>query len=365
VAEEVRKLLAFSIFKQAEARETQGDREGANRDFFRLAEDLPDEETAQVALYRAAEGLRALGREAEAARVYERLARSYRGSRYAQEALALSAQIFSVLGDWGEAGRNYEELYRSRPGEPAASDDLFRAALARERAKEPAEAERLYGEFSRQFPGHPRLAEARFRQGEVLRILGLDRDAAQRYQEAWETSGPEEASGYRAMAALALGKMRLAELSEVKLAGDLEAAVSRKEALLAEALAHLARAASLPFAETLTESLYRAGEAFEHMKEALLKSERPADLSEEEAEEYAFLLEEKAFPLEERAVGYYRNGISVARKAGVHTLWVDRMYERLEVLVPWAYQRREEPSLAWEPPDRFPRARELGEEAAR
>ena len=148
-------------------------------------------------------------------------------------------------------------------------------------------------------------------------------------------------------AALALGRRSLEGFEAVSLRGDLEQALLRKEELLEAALGELTRAASLPFAETLTESLYRAGAAFEHMKGALLDSERPEGLSEEELEEYGFLLEEKAFPLEERAVGFYRRGTAAARDAGVHTPWVERMYGRLEELLPWAYQRQEVPAVAW------------------
>jgi TolA-binding protein len=349
-AERVGKLLAFAIFKQAEIQEEAGDPEAANRDFFRLADEFPKQEAAPIALYRAAENLRAAGREDEAAGVYERLARSYPESEYAQNALVLSAQIFASLGDWRKAALGYEDLYRASPDAPGAADALFRAARARERGEEPAEAVRLFAEFAARFSADPRVAEARFREGEAVRGLGRLREAADRYRLAWESEAPGDASVYRAEAALARGKLSLAALREVELAGDLERSLARKETLLTEALVELTRAASLPYAETLTESLYRAGEAFEHMKEALLGSERPSGLTEEEREEYDFLLEEKAFPLEERAVGYYRKGVSAAREAGVCTVWVERMFGRLEALMPWAYQRAEEPTLAWDTP---------------
>jgi TolA-binding protein len=346
----VHKLLAYSIFKQAEEKETAGDREGANHDFFRLAEELPEEEAASIALYRAAENLRALDREGEAAVIYDRLARNYPGSQHAQNALVLSAQIFASLGNWSKAARGYEDVYRLAPGEPGAADALFLAAGARERAAEPLDAIGLLGEFCKRFPSDPRVAKARFTEGGLLRSLGRGDEAAERYRAAWKSRAPENESVYRAMAALELGKLSLAAFREVGLTGDLGRALARKEALLEKALSALAQAASLPFAETLTEALYIAGEAFEHMKEALLTSERPAELTEEEREEYDFLLEEKAFPLEERAISYYRQGVTRARDAGVHTVWVERMFQRLETILPWAYQRAEEPSVAWEVP---------------
>ncbi|MBE0618928.1 MAG: tetratricopeptide repeat protein, partial [Proteobacteria bacterium] len=344
-----RQLLAFAIFKQGEAREEAGDRVGANVHFSRLAEAFPEEDAAQVALYRVAENLRALGQEAEAARAYDRLARRYQGSEYARSALVLSSQIFASLGDWEDAARGFEDLYRGAPDAPEAAEALFRAARAMERAGLREEAVALFAEFAAAYAGEPRRAEALFRQGELLRTLGRLEEAAERYRQTWESEGEGDAPSYRAQAALALGRLALDRFRAVTLRGDLAAALGEKESFLGEALAQLARAASLPYADTLTESLYRAGEAFEHLKAALLASERPPDLTEEEREEYEFLLEEKAFPLEERAVSYYRNGVAAARDAGVHTPWVDRMFERLEALVPWAYQRNEEPAVAWNP----------------
>jgi TolA-binding protein len=342
-----RQLLSFAIFRQGEEREEAGDREGANGHFGRLADELPEEDAAQVGLYRMAENLRALGRDGDAARVFDRLARRYRGSEYAQSALALSAQIFASLGEWEDAARGFEAVYRSDPEGAGAPDALFRAARALERANRRDGAVRLFAEFAETFPKDPRRAEALFRQGELLRAAGQEEDAAARYREAWAVQGQGDAEAFRARAALALGRLALDRFRGVALQGDLAQALERKERFLTEALEHLARAASLPFADTLTEALFRAGESFEHLKEALLASERPAELTDEEAEEYEFLLEEKAFPLEERAVAYYRNGVGAARDAGVHTPWVDRMFERLETLVPWAYQRTEEPAAAW------------------
>lgn len=344
-----RQLLSFAVFRQGEEREQAQDREGANGHFGRLADELPEEDAAQVALYRMAENLRALGRDGEAARVYDRLARRYRGSQYAQSALALSSQIFASLGEWEDAARGFEAMYRSDPEGAGAPDTLFRAARALERANRRDGAVGLFGELARRFPQDPRRVEALFRQGELLRSAGREEDAAARYREAWEAKGqgPGDSEAFRARAALALGRLALDRFRGVALRGDLADALERKERFLTEALEHLARAASLPYAETLTEALFRAGEAFEHLKEALLASERPAELTGEEAEEYEFLLEERAFPLEERAVAYYRNGVAAARDARVHTPWVDRMFERLETLVPWAFQRTEEPAAAW------------------
>lgn len=346
VAAETRKLLAFSIFKQAEGLEAAGNLEGANKLFFALADEFPKQETAEIALFRAAENLRKMEKGEEAARVYDHLAQTYRTSEYANNALAISAQLFSTLGDWKEAGKNFESLYRQSTESSDAPNILFRAAKAYEKAGMPGEAARLFVEFSTSFHLDERAGEALFREAEALVELGRIDLAKRKYSETWETDASEKADQYRAKAALALGKLSLEKYEEIRLEGDLESALARKEVLLEESLDYLVKAASLPYSETLTEALYRVGLAFEHMKTALLDSERPPDLSAEELEEYQFLLEEKAFPLEERAVKFYRKGVDSAIGGNAYNIWVDEIFARLEKLAPWAYQRTEETAFA-------------------
>ena len=346
----LRDLVVYSVFKQGEALETRGLRAEANRHFLRLVEEFPRSDAARIALYRAAQNLRALGRDREAARLLERLARLHRGTDHARQALILSSRIHRGLGDWEGVARDLEELYRMDPRARGAPDLLMEAALARERAGDRAGAARLLGAFAREFPEDPRVAGALYRQGLALEGLGRPGEAEDRYLGAWEAGG-DEAGHARARAALALAGLRLRAFRRVELRGDLAERLREKERLLDEALGWLTRAAGLPYADVLTEALYRAGEAFEHMKEAILRSERPPGLSPEELREYEFLLEERAFPLEERAVGFYRRGVEAARRWAVYDPWVARMYARLEDLVPWAYRRPEEPAVVSEVPD--------------
>jgi len=349
VASETRKLLAFSIFKQGETLEAVDDLEGANKLFFALAEEFPKLESAELALFRAAENLRKMEKNQEAAKVYDRIAKVYKTSEHASNALAISAQLFSSIGDWTEAAANFESLYQNHTDAEDAPNFLFKAAKLYEKAKMPDEAARLFAEFSTTFNKDKRVAEALFREAEALMELNKVDLAKEKYSKTWDCESSEAGDPYRAKAALALGKLRLDDYEKIRLVGDLETALTTKEALLNEALEYLTKAASLPYSETLTEALFRTGGAFEHMKVALLESERPAGLSDEELEEYQFLLEEKAFPLEEQAVNFYRKGADSAIKNNAYNEWVDEIFMRLEKLIPWAYQRTEETAVASAP----------------
>ncbi|TLN27029.1 tetratricopeptide repeat protein [bacterium] len=336
------KLISFSIFKQAEEAEARGDLDAAARHFFRMVDEFPEGEAAQIALYRAAEDLRKLGKEEKAAAVYKRLADEYKTSRFAQSALSLSSEILSSLGDWGGVADNYENLYRLNSETPDAANFLYRTALAREKAGQLDKAIALFEEFSVKFPADNRKAEAFYKQGTFFDKLGDPKKADAKYAAAFAAPAEGDGALYRAKGSLALGERELAVFRGIELKGNLEKALNEKEISLDTALGHLLGAASLPFAETLAEALYRSGEAFEQMKTALLESEKPAGMSPEEEEEYQLLLEDKAFPLEEKALEFYKKGVISAHGSGLWNDWIAKIYGRLEAMVPWAFQRVEE-----------------------
>ncbi len=351
------RLLAFSVFKQGEGREEEGDREGANVHFARLAEEFPEDESAQIALYRIAENLRALGREAEAARAYERLARRYQGSEYARGAMVLSAQLFSTLGDWRAAAQNYEDLYRADPDDADAPEALFRAARAVEQGGAREEAVRLWREFAERFPAEPRAAEARFREAELLLALGRPDEARARFAAVWESAPGPEADPYRARAALALGKLSLEQFEAVALRGELAGALERKEALLEAALGRLAEAAGLPYADTFTEALYRGGAGLRAPQVVAAGLGAARGALRRGARGVRLPPGGEGLSPGGAGGGVLPRGLAAARRAGVHTAWVDRMYARLEALVPVGLPAHRGAGLRLDPARAGPRGR--------
>lgn len=350
---ELETLISFSVFKQAEEAEEKGDLENAVKHFFRLADEYPASEAAQVSLYRGAENLRKLGRAQEAAEVFNRIAAQYKDSKYAQSALTLSSEILSSLGDWKGVADNYEKLYRRNPDDPEGAENLFKTALAREKAGQTEPSAKLFEEFSGKYKDSPKVAQAYYKVAVIREKAGQEKEAALLYEKAWKAEAPPEEGVYRAKAALRLSEIQLSAYKAIALKGNMEKALAQKEKSLDLVLAKLGESAAFPYPDTLAASLYYAGEAFEEMKTAILESERPKGLSAEELEQYQFLLEEKAFPLENRAVELYRKGLAATVKNGIHNEWVDKMYQRLEVLMPTAYQRTEELSTVW-PPSPYP-----------
>jgi hypothetical protein len=98
------------------------------------------------------------------------------------------------------------------------------------------------------------------------------------------------------------------------------------------------QASSYRLAIITTESTYAIGEIYQHFSKALLNSERPANLSADELDQYNILIEDQAFPFEEKAIEFHE--INVARsRDGTESQWIRASFNALKVLFPSRYGR--------------------------
>ena len=105
-----------------------------------------------------------------------------------------------------------------------------------------------------------------------------------------------------------------------------------------DAVKHYGLASSYGFSDYLTLSTYRIGELYRDFSKALLASERPSSLSDEELEQYDILLEDQAFPFEDKAIQFHE--ANVGRIAtGRYDEWIKHSLDALSELFPARYQR--------------------------
>ena len=71
-----------------------------------------------------------------------------------------------------------------------------------------------------------------------------------------------------------------------------------------------------------------------------MASQRPAELSAEELEQYDILLEEQAFPFEEQAIELFEANAARTRD-GIYDASVRRSFTRLAALMPARYAKPE------------------------
>jgi hypothetical protein len=107
-----------------------------------------------------------------------------------------------------------------------------------------------------------------------------------------------------------------------------------------EALAAYGKAADYGVAQVTTAANYEIAELYHALSRDLFASERPAELTALELEQYDILLEEQAFPFEEEAIELHE--VNAARTAdGLYDEWVQKSLAQLATLLPVRYAKAE------------------------
>lgn len=344
--EEVKRLWASALYKQAEELKTAGKLLDAENAFRRVQNEVPGTETGPVALYDA--GLLAVERKDnnEALKTFGLLVRQYPEDTHSVHATVQMARIHEEMGELSDAAVEYERVGTIAGDRKLAAESLLAAGWIYEQTKDWPRAVRVYqryldsnpGEFEKEVEIRFKIIEAEREQGHQDQAKQLIHDFIGQYASLQKDSST---GVYLAKAYLQSGDYLRADFSAVKLVEPLDENLARKKALLAEVLNQYIQAANYEIAEVMTQAAYQIGAVFEEFRTNLLDSQRPKGLTASQLEQYNFLLEEQAFPFEEKAIAAYESNVKRTQQLGLYDAWVKRSYEELSKLVPGRYQKIE------------------------
>jgi hypothetical protein len=127
---------------------------------------------------------------------------------------------------------------------------------------------------------------------------------------------------------------------DVRLSRPLNKSLKRKQKALRRTLAAFEAVAGYQVAKYSTASTYQIADLYTSLSKSIMGSDRPADLSELELEQYEILLEEQAFPFEEQAIALHE--INMRRSwQGVYDEWVKKSFIELGRLMPARFDKQE------------------------
>jgi len=106
-----------------------------------------------------------------------------------------------------------------------------------------------------------------------------------------------------------------------------------------ESIKFFGKASSFGLADITTEATYTIAKIYQDFAVALLQSERPNNLSQDELEQYEILLEDQAFPFEDKAIEFYETNVSRTRD-GLNNDWLIKSHQELAKLFPVRYARK-------------------------
>ncbi|MDF1535536.1 MAG: tetratricopeptide repeat protein [bacterium] len=354
---EARRLHVYSLFKYAEELSEKGEFTEAAERFEAIHRQFPDSDVAQVSLYNAGKLYRNMGLERKATNLFETLAASYTESEFASEALQMSVLILEALGDPLKAAEDSMALAaRSEGKEKAAA--LLKAAQLYSGGNDPARAASARSEYLTLYP-EPVGERSRelYLLGRDLETLGMWADAKTAYldnvQLQKDNPGEQDVTAFAARSQLRIAERSFEEYDAYHIGPPVEDTVVRKRELLQAVIREFVAAGNYRTSDVITASNFFIGRALELFKEDILASPVPPGLDQEAREEYDLLLQEMAFPFEEKALNAYR--VNIKRSVTLEMLdpWIEKTYERMAELAPWAYQRDEAvayPSTLISPP---------------
>lgn len=341
--------LAAAIYKQGEAASAMDDHRAAADHFLRVRTSAPTSAFRPAAEYDAASALMKLENWAEASAVFRDFRAAHEGHELQSE---VTKQLAYVYRQAGELTRSAEEYERVAEDALADGDETLRreaTLLAAELYDEAGSARALaaYQHYVETFPEPMELAvEIRFK------IAGMHKadDDQVAYQEALRRivdidadAGAARTPRIRylaAQSALVLTEESFTHFTELRLSQPFEKSLAEKRKRMDAAMGAYEALLAYGVADVTAAATYYMAEMYSHFGEALLSSERPKDLNEDELAEYELILEEEAFPFEESAIEVHEKNVELMI-AGTFNAWIQQSLGQLSELMPGRYAKSE------------------------
>ncbi|RLW53549.1 MAG: hypothetical protein B6D76_11115 [gamma proteobacterium symbiont of Stewartia floridana] len=339
--------LAASIYQQGSAQRAQGDHSGAAKQFLRIGALAPASSILATAEYDAAASLIAAGDWAGAVTILESYKKRYPKSELIAEVDSKLAVAYMESGQSLKAASQLALISTQSGDKQLQREAGWQAAELYDKAGKNKQAIRAYKSYVKRFPNpYDPALEARQRLVELYEKTG---ESGKR--EWWmrqiikvdAKAGKQRTDRSRYLAATS--SIQLAEpprraFRKVKLKAPIEKSLKSKKSKMQEAINAYKRAAKYGVAEVTTAATHRIGEIYQQFGAALMASERPKGLNEEELEQYEILLEEQAYPFEEKAITLYESNIERAPQ-GIYDEWVKKSFAELAKLIPGRYAKQE------------------------
>lgn len=344
---QMRGQLAASIYKQGEAARAQGQHLQAAQHFQRLGQAVPTSPQRVIADYDAATEYITLKDWGTAITLLEGFRKRYpKQIKWRQGVSEKLALAYNSSGQQSKAAGEMMTLVKLSP-KAQQRDLLWQAAALYEDSGQSKKAISIYKSYVKKYPQPlERAIELRYKIAQSY----LKQKNSKNYYYWLNEIVKADARGKKqrtdrtrylaATSSLELVKPLHRSYSKVKLNAPLKKNLKRKKQLMTKSIDAYTKSAKYQVEEVTTASTFHIAEIYREFANALLKSQRPKNLNEEELEEYNYLLEDQAFPFEEKAINIHES--NVARIAsGTYDDSVKNSLQSLGKLMPFRYAKNE------------------------
>ena len=337
---------ALAIYQQGKTERSAQNNQQAIAQYVRLAQQLPKATIAADALYEAITLSVSNELWPTAAATIELFQKNYSSHPRAKDATRQLSNVYLKLGQSDRAALVFEKISAQDSDKSVQMAALWQAAELYESKNKQDDAIRTYVSYANTYSSpFPQYMEA---MNKLVDLYSKKRDAksVQLWREKILSADKKVLANAKtgrtdliaAQAALELAKEKKARFANVQLREPLAQRLREKKQYMQAAINLYGQASAYRVATITTESTYAIGDIYQRFSKDLLDSERPANLSAEELDQYNILIEDQAFPFEEKAIEFHE--INVARSNdNTESEWIKESFKALKVLFPSRYGR--------------------------
>lgn len=346
-AQQVRERIAASIYQQAEASLTFGDKDAAIAQLLRITQVTPDTEIATKAHYDAGIYLIEQQKWAQAENVYLGFRKKYPSHQLALTLPAKMVLIYQSQNKWQQAADELAILERSSTDPDVKREALYLGAELYEKSGKRAQAIAQYRRYATEY-ARP-LANNLEAQFKLTELYGASGEKDQRLYwlqniiNTHSRAGNEKTDRSTYLAASAqteLAQPAYDEFTRIQLTLPLKNSLQRKRAALEKALKAQEQVLVFGVSEFTTQASFNIGEIYAQLSRDLMSSQRPKELDELALEQYEILLEEQAYPFEEKSIEIHQANAQRSW-VGIYDAGVKRSFDALAKLLPARFNKAE------------------------
>ncbi len=344
--------LAAAVYKQGEKARDLGEHKTAAEHFLRVAKVAPDSKIQATAEYDAAAVLIQLKEWATVSAVLEGFRVTYPTHELMPEITKKLAIVYKEDKQYEKSAAEFERIEKENPdNEKLRREALAEAAELYSKVKATPKVLAVYLRMADYFPQPVEDAlEIRNKVAEIY--LSQGNYESYIFQLHKIVSGDAEAGGSRTErtkfiagnAALILAEPKLALFQKVALVEPFQQNLTIKKQYMRDAINTYNQLVEYQVGDITAAATYYIAEIYYEFNVALVKSERPTNLDEEELEEYELVIEEQAYPFEEKAIKVHEKNMELL-DVDIYNDWIDKSIARLAVMLPARYAKSEEVSM--------------------
>ncbi len=344
---EVKDKLALSIYRQAETSKQTDDLSRAIHHYARISEIVPSTTTAATGLYDAI-ALNIQHKQWPASvTLIKRFQTLYPRHELSSDVSKKLSLAYLGSNQGIKAAREFEKIAQVDSNREVKAAALWQAAELYQEKNKTSEAIKAYKNYTQQAQvPHTQLLQASQRIAQIYADQGDYKSSNVWLYKILKSDGKalnnvktDQSRQITSESYLALARFEKQRFENIQLVKPLKKNLRLKKEAMQSAVQLFAKASLNKIYPIATESTFSIGKIYRDFSKSLLASERPANLSAEELDQYEILLEDQAFPFEDKAIEFFE--INLARiKSGLFNDWIQKSHQELIALFPVRYNRQ-------------------------